>query len=327
MKKFLGMTLTLAAAIALSACSDDSASAAPEENATVSSDATTSSDATVPTSSQTIESSATVPGSSEGATLTSSSSVALPASSAEEDPIVPCVDGDPVEVVPDTNGFADIANVFKSVRCDEKVVFVLRHAEREPSVEKESPLTEEGVEQAKAVGAKLAGPENFKFTHTDFIRTENTCLNIAIGRGQASFPHDTNDVFQAGWYTKDAAKRTEYNQADGYNSKKVISAWVFTDAFSDAFYDLAEKSEEIISTQLAKSYEEMPRFRVVCSHDDFVVPLVSYLTDKAINYRTYDMTIVPRPHWANYLSGAAIILNSAGERRTYAIKGLDSGFE
>lgn len=321
MKKFLGMTLALAAAIALSACSDDSASAAPEENATV------SSDSSVPASSQTVESSATVPGSSEGAALTSSSSASLPASSAEEDPVVPCVDGDPVEVVPDTNGFADIENVFKSVRCDEKVVFVLRHAEREPDVTRESPLTEEGVEQAKAVGAKLAGPENFKFTHTDFIRTENTCLNIAIGRGQASFPHDTNDIFQAGWYTKDADKRTEYGQTTGYSSKKIISAWVFTDEFSDAFYDLAEKSEEIISTQLAKSYAEMPRFRVICSHDDFIVPLVSYLTNKTINYRIYDMTIVPRPHWANYLSGAAIILNSAGERRTYAIKGLDSGFE
>ena len=328
MKKFLGMTLTLAAAIALSACSDDSASAAPEENATVSSsDSAVPASSTVPASSQTIESSATVPVSSEEAALLSSSSVTLPASSDDDEPAVPCVDGDPVEVVPDTNGFADIGNVFKSVRCDEKVVFVLRHAEREPSVEKESPLTEEGVEQAKAVGAKLVGPEKFKFTHTDFIRTENTCLNIAIGRGQATFPHDTNNVFQAGWYTKDEDKRTEYNHSDGYNSKKVISAWVFTDAFSDAFYDLAEKSEEIISTQLAKSYEEMPRFRVVCSHDDFVVPLVSYLTNKAINYRTYDMTIVPRPHWANYLSGAAIILNSAGERRTYAIKGLDSGFE
>ena len=202
-----------------------------------------------------------------------------------------------------------------------------RHAEREAYVTRESALTEEGVEQAKSVGAKLVGPEDFTYTHTDFVRTENTCLNIALGRGQEDFPHDTNDIFQAGWYTKDADKRTEYNQADGYNSKKVISAWIFTDAFTDAFYDLAEKSEEIISTQLAKSYEEMPRFRVICSHDDFVVPLVSYLTDKAINYRTYDMTLVPRPHWANYLSGAAIILNPAGERRTYAIKGLDSGFE
>ena len=107
--------------------------------------------------------------------MPSSSSVTLPASSDDDEPAVPCVDGDPVEVVPDTNGFADIGNVFKSVRCDEKVVFVLRHAEREPSVEKESPLTEEGVEQAKAVGAKLVGPEKFKFTHTDFA-TVKRCI-------------------------------------------------------------------------------------------------------------------------------------------------------
>lgn len=322
MKKYLGLSLTLATAFALSACSDDSASA-PEENPPVSSEAVTpaSSDATVP------ESSASLLLSSDAGTLLSSSSQALPESSAEVLPPVPCVDGDPVEVVPDTNGFADIGNVFQSVRCDEKVVFVLRHGEREPYVTKESALTEDGVLQAQSVGQKLASAESFTFTHTDYVRTEQTCLNIAIGRGQTTFPHDTSDVFQAGWYTKDSEKRSEYNHADGYSSNKVISEWVFTGNFADAFYDLAEKSEEMISTYLAKSYDEMPRLRVVCSHDEFIVPFVSYLTDKAINYRTYDMTLVPRPHWANYLSGAAIIINSAGERRAYAVKGLDSGFE
>lgn len=328
MKKFLGLSLTLATAFALSACSDDSASSAPEDNQPVSSDTVTpASSATVPESSASLPlSSAGLPLSSDAGTLLSSSSQTLPQSSADVQP-VPCVDGDPVEVVPDTNGFADIGNVFQSVRCDEKVVFVLRHGEREPYVTKESALTEDGVLQAQSVGQKLVSAESFTFTHTDYVRTEQTCLNIAIGRGQTSFPHDTNDVFQAGWYTKDSEKRTEYNHADGYSSNKVISEWVFTGNFADAFYDLAEKSEEMISTYLAKSYDEMPRLRVVCSHDEFIVPFVSYLTDKAINYRTYDMTLVPRPHWANYLSGAAIIINAAGERRAYAVKGLDSGFE
>ena len=146
MKKFLGLSLTLATAFALSACSDDSASSAPEDNQPVSSDTVTpASSATVP------ESSASLPLSSDAGTLLSSSSQTLPQSSADVQP-VPCVDGDPVEVVPDTNGFADIGNVFQSVRCDEKVVFVLRHGEREPYVTKESALTEDGVLQAQSVG-------------------------------------------------------------------------------------------------------------------------------------------------------------------------------
>ncbi len=321
MKKILGITLSVAAAIALSACSDDSASA-PEETTPASTDslAPASSDAIVP------ESSAAVLLSSDAGTLISSSSEALPVSSAETQPAVPCVDGDPVEVVPDTNGFADIGDVFKSVRCDEKVVFVLRHGEREAYVTRESELTEDGVEQAQTVGQKLIGTEDFTYSHTDFVRTEQTCLNIAIGRGQQSFPHDTNDIYQASWYVKDSEKRTEYNNMEGNNTNGVLAEWIFLGNYADAFYDLAEKSEEMIATYLAKSYAEMPRFRVVCSHDEFIIPLVSYLTNNAINYRIYDVTIVPRPRWANYLSGAAIILNSAGERRAYAVKGLDSGF-
>ena len=328
MKRIAGITLSLATAVVLSACSDDSNSSAPEDTPAV------SSETTIPGSSATVDlssadasllSSATgLLSSASDPLLASSSSETVPASSQQA---VPCVDGDPVEVVPDTNGFADIGNVFQSVRCDEKVVFVLRHGEREPYVTQESALTEEGVEQAQTVGQKLVGPEDFTFSHTNFVRTEATCLNIAIGRGQTSFPHDTNDVFQAGWFVKDADKRDEYNHAEGYSSSKVISEWIFTGNFADAFYDLAEKSEEMISTYLAKSYAEMPRFRVVCSHDEFIVPLVSYLTDKAINYRIYDMTITPRPRWANYVSGAAIIVNAAGERRAYAVKGIANGFE
>lgn len=328
MKRIAGITLSLAIAVVLSACSDDSNSSAPEDTPAVSSETTipgssatvdlSSADASLLSSATGLLSSATDP------LLASSSSETVPASSQQA---VPCVDGDPVEVVPDTNGFADIGNVFQSVRCDEKVVFVLRHGEREPYVTQESALTEEGIEQAQTVGQKLVGPEDFTFSHTNFVRTEATCLNIAIGRGQTSFPHDTNDVFQAGWFVKDADKRDEYNHAEGYSSSKVISEWIFTGNFADAFYDLAEKSEEMISTYLAKSYAEMPRFRVVCSHDEFIVPLVSYLTDKAINYRIYDMTISPRPRWANYVSGAAIIVNAAGERRAYAVKGIANGFE
>ena len=241
MKKILGITLSVAAAIALSACSDDSASA-PEETTPASTDslAPASSDAIVP------ESSAAVLLSSDAGTLISSSSEALPVSSAETQPAVPCVDGDPVEVVPDTNGFADIGDVFKSVRCDEKVVFVLRHGEREAYVTRESELTEDGVEQAQTVGQKLIGTEDFTYSHTDFVRTEQTCLNIAIGRGQQSFPHDTNDIYQASWYVKDSEKRTEYNNMEGNNTNGVLAEWIFLGNYADAFYDLAEKSEEMI---------------------------------------------------------------------------------
>lgn len=331
MKKLLGVSLSLAAAIAISACSDDSSTSPVDEPQP----AATSSDANIlpPASSETVlqssDSSIPVSSADVGDLVTSSASVDPALSSAAViQPEEPCVDDANVTAVTlDENGFADIGDVFKSIRCNQKAVFVLRHGEREPYVTKESALTEDGVAQAVSVGAKLAGKGNFVYSHTDYVRTEQTCLNIAIGRGQTDFVHDTNDIYQASWFVKDADKRKEYNNAEGYSSNKALAEWAFTGAFSDAFYDLAPRAEEMITTYLVKPFDEMNRFRVVCSHDEFVVPMVTYLTDAAINYRVYDVTITPKPRWANYLSGFAIIVDSEGNRTAYAVKGLDSGFE
>lgn len=333
MKKIFGVTLALSAAFTISACSDDSASATDDQPAITSStdisNAGASSESAIPVSSSTDI--GNLPTSSAGVDpLTSSASVdpATSSSAIVLPPEEPCVDNAEVTTVAlDTNGFADIGDVFKSIRCNQKAVFVLRHGEREPYVTKESALTEDGVAQAVSVGAKLAGNGNFTYSHTDYVRTEQTCLNIAVGRGQTDFVHDTNDIFQASWFVKDSDKRKAYNEADGYSSNKVLAEWAFTGAFSDAFYDLAERSEEMIATYLQPPAEGMGRFRVVCSHDEFVVPMVTYLTEAAINYRVYDVTIVPKPRWANYLSGFALIYDSDGNRTVYAVKGLDNGFE
>ena len=58
-------------------------------------------------------------------------------------------------VTPDSTGFYDIGDVYKAVPATSKLVFVMRHAERQTSEGQESLLTEKGVEQALSVGAKL----------------------------------------------------------------------------------------------------------------------------------------------------------------------------
>ena len=64
-----------------------------------------------------------------------------PQSSSEEKPT-------PVELAYDSVGFVDIAEAYRTVAQDEKVVFVLRHAERKAKLSKETPLTNNGVQQA-----------------------------------------------------------------------------------------------------------------------------------------------------------------------------------
>lgn len=246
----------------------------------------------------------------------SSDEVALSSEAAPSEPDVPFV---PEELVYDSIGFVDIGNAFRTVAPDEKVVFVLRHAEREMETEKETPLTSDGVMQAQSVGQKLISADEFVFAHTDYVRTEETAHNIALGRGQASFVHDTVAALTSGWFIKDAELRDSYIKKDT-NTNVIVSLWAYDGMFADAFYDLEKRSLEVINTYLIKDYAEMPKVKVVISHDEFLVPLVAWATNKTA-------TIYPRKRghwWINYLAGLAIIVNSKNEIRYIGVKGLES---
>ena len=246
------------------------------------------------------------------AEINSSTSAETPESQASGEPESPTFN-----IPLDESGFADIQAVYQSIQPNEKAVFILRHGEREPRVTKETPLTEDGVEQSKSVGAKLVGQEDFNYLSTDFVRTKETCQNIAIGRGQASFPYDTSSIYTSATYKKDKEKFNEYNSLDGNNSNIVISMWAYTGEYSDAFYDIAETSESVI----ASTFQNLQnRITVICSHDDFLVPLIAYTSERKADLKVYETH-----KWLNYLAGVAIIIDEKQNRRSYAVKGLESG--
>ena len=197
----LAFTGAILSATLLAACGDDNSSAPLiNQGGLVSSSSeqtippTPLSNATEPGSSATqpdATSSATAPvaGSSSSEALATSSSTTSepPTSSAEGNPLDPsCVETPVATIATDSLGLADIADVFKSVRCNEKAVFVMRHGERDDADHtKESPLTywegepdsikgqpTDGVRQAIAVGKKLASADEFTYTHTKYLRTE-----------------------------------------------------------------------------------------------------------------------------------------------------------
>lgn len=256
-----------------------------------------------------------------------SSSSEMPLSSA----VVPdpaCSGTDPLINIPiDEYGFADIGDVYKSVRCNEKVVFVVRHAERDINdVSKTATITEEGVAAALAAGAKLIGEGDFQFSHTNYVRTEATCLNISVGRGQLNFVHDTISLYGS-WYVKDEAMYDGFmdTSTTKLNVKTLVSDWAYTGRFGEAFYDLKDRSEEIISTYLAPGYDKMLKYHLICTHDDFVLPMAVYLTDKKVALKFYDKEAGKEKNWINYIAGFAIVLNDKNERRVYAIKGMEDG--
>lgn len=225
---------------------------------------------------------------------------------------------DPAEIPFDEDGFADIQYVYRSLQPNEKAVFALRHGERGPHSDRQEDLTEDGVAQAQSVGQKLIGSDEFTFTHTDFVRTYNTCLNIAIGRGQATFPNDTNDTYTEGWFVSNDSLYKAYSKAPS-SSHMVLASWAYNGEYTDAFYNYNEKNAELVK-MLVGDYATASRVRIVCTHDNLLGPLAIYLTDRKVNLRAYEVK-----KWIYYLAGVAIITNDAGEQRAYAVKGLSSG--
>ena len=240
------------------------------------------------------------------------------------DPVDPAVPFVPEELVYDSIGFADIANAFHTVAPDEKVVFVLRHAERESGVGRETPLTENGILQAQSVGQKLVSADEFVYAHTAYVRTKETACNIALQVCDDSFVSDTISELTGGWFIKDEDLRDSYVSSTGKdtNTSVIVSLWAYDGQFADAFYDLEERSREVINTYLIKDYAEMPKAKVVISHDEFVVPLIAWATNKTASIR-----YKRGRWWVNYLTGLAIIVNSKNEVRYIGIKGLETATE
>lgn len=174
----------------LSACDNATSTTAPESTASSSSTTTTieeqssSETATVEPSSSAIQQSSSSSGqkqfssssrsshrrSSSSAVQTSSSAI----SSSQETPVSSSSDVaksssssqtslPAKEISLDENGFATVADVYKSLTADEKAVFIIRHSEREDNVAIETELTANGVKMAQNLGTTLKSDEEFSY--------------------------------------------------------------------------------------------------------------------------------------------------------------------
>ena len=97
-------------------------------------------------------------------------------------------------------GFNDIDQVLAEVADSERVVFLLRHAERGEDYSRAGLLTENGIEQSKSVGEKLRTDEEFFYATSDFGRTQQTSDGIAEGRGEKNYQRETWDILAGEWY-------------------------------------------------------------------------------------------------------------------------------
>lgn len=214
--------------------------------------------------------------------------------------------------------FEPIEKVYEGLASGDKVIFILRHAERGDDTGKSGHLTSNGKSQSQKVGEKFKG-EDISFMQSTYTRSFETCENFAIGAGLSGVKPDTMEVLDGEWYVKDNAKLENYRNSDG-GGWVVISAYAYQGRYSDAFYDLDEYSEKFITEVVKPAFAKANRMSVWISHDTFVEPFTVYVSDKKVNLRYFDTK-----RWINYLAGVAVIMDAKGSIRMVPVKGLDNG--
>ncbi len=215
--------------------------------------------------------------------------------------------------------FSSVEDVYRGLASDEKVVFVLRHAERTDDTGKNGHLTEDGKKQAQSVGAMVKNAGNFFLGYSGYTRTRETCENIALGGGQSNVSPVLIEALDGDWYVKDESRYNSYKASDG-GSLNVYTRYVYRDMYSDAFYDLKQRSEEFVSKAIMANRASLQKVNFMISHDMMVLPFAVHVSGKKVNLRYFE-----NRNWLNFLAGVAVIINSAGQVRYVPVKGLDSG--
>ena len=224
----------------------------------------------------------------------------------------------------DENGFATVADVYKSLAADEKAVFIIRHSEREDNVAIETELTANGIKMAQDLGATLKSDEEFSYITSGFVRTNETANNISKGRGEASLPKlITNYDITGNWFLKISADSlalyaTKLNMKG--SSVELMGHWAYEGGYPDALYELEPRAEEFMQKVILKNLSKWKRVSIMVSHDILVMPLAVFGSNKKVALKYHEDY-----HWINYIAGLAIIADSQNNLRYVPVKGAESG--
>ena len=230
----------------------------------------------------------------------------------------------PAEVSLDKDGFATVADVYKSLSPTEKAVFLIRHSEREDDVAIETELTANGVKMAQDLGKTLKSDEEFSYITSGFVRTNETANNISKGRGEATLPKlITNYDITGNWFLKISADElAQYGTNLGMRggSVELMSHWAYGEPYPDALYELAPRAQEFMQSVILKNLPKWKRVSIMVSHDIFVMPLAVFGSGGKVALKYYEDY-----HWINYIAGLAIIVDAQNNLRYVPVKGAESG--
>ena len=220
----------------------------------------------------------------------------------------------------EADGFTDLVEVYAGLQSDEKVVFIIRHSERTDETGSQGHLTSNGKLYARNLGSRLAevNREQIYFGYSGYTRTQETCESIAEGYGLSKYSLDILGGLNGDWYAKDLSKVNSYIDVEG--GWVVYSKYAFLGEYADAFYDLEERSEELLKNEILANLDKMERVNILVTHDYLVVPLLAYTTNGHANVKYYE-----KWKWVNYMAGVAMIISADGSVRYIPVKGLETG--
>ena len=228
--------------------------------------------------------------------------------------------------------FVPVQTVVKNLAESEKLIVILRHAQRGSDYSITGPLDSVGMVQAFNLGKSIqkdslnrdSTMEDLEvyYGSSQFVRAHQTNNHIAKGRGELDTLADTIPQLNDDWFVKDAdAYKTAKDDNGG--GWKVTSEWAYEGLYPDVFYNLEERSTELLDDYLIPAFEKSGKqVGFFVSHDVVMVPLVVYASAKNVNLKYYESTT---NRWLNYLGGIAIVFKPDGTRVFYVVKGLDSG--
>ncbi len=228
------------------------------------------------------------------------------------------------EIVLDKDGFATVADVYKSLASNEKAVFIIRHSEREDDVAIETELTANGIKMAQELGKTLKSDEAFSYITSGFVRTNETANNISKGRKESSLPKlITNYDITGNWFLKISADSLA-KQATALGMKgssiELMARWAYEGGYPETFYELETHAQEFMQTVILKNLPKWNRISIMVSHDIFVMPLAVFGSQKKVALKYYEDY-----HWINYIAGLAVIIGADNSMRYIPIKGAESG--
>lgn len=330
LKVFLGAAV--ASTMFLAACGDDNSTGLPPTPPASSADPTLSSSATAPASS------VTEPVSQVVEPVVSSSSEALPPESSETVPPASsesgyvagtleeeiAKDAPFVEASAANSTLTPVADLLAAIQPTDRVIFVLRHARRGSSTGRETPLHNTGVNQAQSLGAAIAAvnaTDPIFYAHSDYVRTQQTALNIYVGRGgdPALFTSTIVPKLAGGGYVKDSDLLAAHAEEDfETNQIQTFANWMYNGVYLDAFNDLKETSVAFLTQHILPAFPKEYRFAIMISHDMTIAPLVAYCTNLSVNFRAHENL----DYWLGYVQGLAIVIAADGSRRYYPVNGL-----